>query len=184
MEGEYRSVQSSIVAYSEEIAFFRGNKYEKKRIEKIFQNLIEHNKEIYEQRFNIQLIEDLLGKYSSAILGYLVLACPVLASDSTGIDTGVVVKDYIKDVSLLINLTKAVGRILKSYQDVQGLIGITHSLKNFEITLEDMTKQHFVKNIDSKTFNRENSHIIEKSKSKELLKNFIGGAVSFIFIDK
>lgn len=46
LEGEYRASHTDLVHHCEEIAFYKGNKWEKKTIENNFKNLIRHTEGI------------------------------------------------------------------------------------------------------------------------------------------
>lgn len=66
----------------------------------------------------------MLVKYGAVMVGYATLGLPVFGPNraaylkSVGNDTARITKDYIRNSSLLINLAKAVGRIVVSYKEV------------------------------------------------------------------
>lgn len=69
------------------------------------------------------VLDSILSKYGTTMVGYSVLGIPVFGSNSEeyrkqiGEDKSKITKDYIRNSSLLINLSKAIGRILVSYKD-------------------------------------------------------------------
>lgn len=73
----------------------------------------------------------LLVKYGASLIGYTVVGMPVFGPNSAEYlkkvkhDPGVITKDYMRNSSLLINLAKAIGRIVVSYKELQGLAGYT-----------------------------------------------------------
>ena len=64
----------------------------------------------------------MLVKYGAFMVGYGVLGLPVFGSNSeeyskkTGDDAGSMTKDYIRNSSLLINLAKAIRKLVISYK--------------------------------------------------------------------
>jgi len=54
-------------------------------------------------------------------------------------DPGVITKDYMQNSSLLINLAKAVGRIVVSYKELQNLAGYTSIIYKLKDVLDDLS---------------------------------------------
>jgi len=109
LEGEFRACHTGIITHSEEIAFYRGNKWEKQRVNDIFNDLLSHLDLIYTKRFLIAIFESLVLKYGSVIIGYCLLAAPVFKNiRKDGNHTGVaeITKEYISNSQILINLSK------------------------------------------------------------------------------
>lgn len=70
------------------------------------------------------IYDSMLVKYGAVMVGYGVLGIPVFGPNKerylkkTGTDAARITKDYIRNSSLLINLAKAVGRIVVSYKEI------------------------------------------------------------------
>lgn len=70
------------------------------------------------------IYDSMLVKYGAFMVGYTVLGLPVFGPrkdqylKSIGSDPSQLTRDYIRNSSLLINLAKAIGRIVVSYKDV------------------------------------------------------------------
>lgn len=68
--------------------------------------------------------DTLLVKYGAFIIGYGVLGLPVFGPGSQdylkriGNDASAITRDYVKNSSLLINLAKAIGRLVVSYKEI------------------------------------------------------------------
>ena len=64
----------------------------------------------------------MLVKYGAVMVGYAVVGLPVFGPGSekylarVGTDPSVITRDYIRNSSLLINLAKAIGRLVISYK--------------------------------------------------------------------
>jgi ATP-binding cassette subfamily D (ALD) protein 3 len=70
------------------------------------------------------IFDSMLVKYGAFIVGYTILGLPVFGPKkdkyihSLKNDASKITKDYIRNSSLLINLAKAIGRIVVSYKDI------------------------------------------------------------------
>ena len=76
-----------------------------------------------EKKMYMGVFDSMLVKYGAFIVGYSVLGLPVFGPGSEkyremiGKDQSKITKDYVRNSSLLINLSKAIGRIIVSYKD-------------------------------------------------------------------
>jgi len=86
----------------------------------------------------------MLVKYGSYYGGYLVLGMPVFGPKSKkylkqiGGDKSKIAGDYVRNTSLLINLSKAIGKFIISYKELQNLAGYTTLMDELEIVLNDL----------------------------------------------
>lgn len=110
-------------------------------------------------------IDNMIIRYASNIMGYTILGLPVFGNQviSSKIaapkrDSSSLTGDYIRNSSLLINLSKAIGRILASYKDVQNLAGYTYLIYDVNEVLLDLEKGNYVR---TSVINKNNE--IEKS---------------------
>jgi len=66
----------------------------------------------------------MLTKYGAVMIGYTILGLPVFGPGSAdyikkiGEDPSRITRDYIRNSSLLINLAKAIGRLVISYKEI------------------------------------------------------------------
>lgn len=90
------------------------------------------------------IYDSMLVKYGALLMGYGILGLPVFGPKSEqylkeiGNDKAKITKDYVRNTSLLINLAKAIGRIVVSYKDVQNLAGYTHLIYELKEVLDDL----------------------------------------------
>ena len=56
-----------------------------------------------------------------------------------------ITKDYVRNSSLLINLAKAIGRIVVSYKDMQNLAGYTTLIHEMDEVLDDLRSGTYVR---------------------------------------
>jgi ATP-binding cassette subfamily D (ALD) protein 3 len=77
------------------------------------------------------VFDSMLVKYGAVMCGYAVVGLPVFGPGSekylakVGSDASAITRDYVRNSSLLINLAKAVGRLVISYKEIQHLAGFT-----------------------------------------------------------
>ena len=110
LEGEFRACHSALISHSEEIAFYKGNKWEQKRVNETFEELISHIKNIYEKKFYMGIFDAMTVKYGAVMGGYVILGLPVFKRNPIGKNSSAshITKEYIKNSSLLINLAKVI----------------------------------------------------------------------------
>ena len=110
MEGEFRACHTGIISHAEEIAFYRGNNWEKVRVNDIFSDLLVHIDDIYSKRFFMGIFDSLILKYGSVSVGYCLLGVPFFGKNNnqytSSSDIGVFTRDYISNSQNLINLSK------------------------------------------------------------------------------
>lgn len=149
LEGEYRSKHNDLINHSEEIAFYNGSEWEKSHINTKFYQLHDHIKDVAYKRFWMGIYDSMLVKYGATMAGYTVVGLPVFGPNrhkylkSVGNDTSRITKDYIRNSSLLINLAKAIGRVVVSYKEVQNLAGYTALIYEVQEVLEDLDRGHY-----------------------------------------
>lgn len=144
LEGEYRSKHNDLINHSEEIAFYNGSNWERRQIDTKFYELINHIKYVLYRRFLMGIYDSMLVKYGAVMIGYTVIGLPVFGPRKeeylklVGNDASKITKDYVRNSSLLINLAKAIGRIVVSYKDVQNLAGYTTLIYEMKEVLDDL----------------------------------------------
>ena len=90
------------------------------------------------------IYDSMLVKYGAVMVGYAVLGMPVFGPNKLRYlkevkkDSSKITKDFIRNSSLLINLAKAIGRIVISYKDIQNLAGYTTLIYEMKEVLDDL----------------------------------------------
>ena len=124
IEGEYRAKHTDLLNHSEEIAFYNGSDWEKTHINNKFKELLNHVKYVLYKRFLMGIFDSMLVKYGAFMVGYAVVGLPVFGPGREKYLARIadvpsqITNDYVRNSSLLINLAKAIGRIVVSYKDV------------------------------------------------------------------
>ena len=144
LEGEYRGIHNDLIVHSEEVAFLKGVDWEKKKINDKFADLINHIKYVIHQRFQMGILDSMLVKYGAVMVGYAVVGLPVFGRHSAKYlesvkgDPTRITRDYVRNSGLLINLAKAIGRVVVSYKDIQNLAGYTTLVHELDEVLVDL----------------------------------------------
>lgn len=97
------------------------------------------------------VFDSMLVKYGAVMVGYAVLGLPVFGPNKQeylkkiGSNGSAITRDYIRNSSLLINLAKAIGRLVISYKEVQQLAGFTTLVYEMNQVLQDLKSGKFVR---------------------------------------
>lgn len=173
LEGEHRKSHTDLIYWSEEIAFQKGAEWEKKRINKIYNKLYCHIKEIIDQKLWMGTFDSMFVKYGATLCGYGVLSIPVFGAGSQEYlermkkDPSSITRDYIRNSSLLINMSKAIGRIAISYKELQNLAGYSHLINEMDDVLLDLEKGNYVRNTVVSGSGTENLNMLSRGKFVE-----------------
>ena len=90
--------------------------------------------------------DGILVKYGATLVGYSVLGLPVFGPGSDeylkriGNDPSAITRDYVRNSSLLINLARAIGKLVISYKEIQQLAGYTTLISEIRDVLDDLNK--------------------------------------------
>jgi ATP-binding cassette subfamily D (ALD) protein 3 len=103
------------------------------------------------KRFLMGIFDSMLVKYGAVMVGYTVVGLPVFGPGREQYlkevknDPTKITKDYVRNSSLLINLAKAIGRIVVSYKDMQNLAGYTTLIHEMDEVLDDLRNGTYVR---------------------------------------
>lgn len=97
------------------------------------------------------VFDSMLVKYGAVMVGYAVVGLPVFGPGSAeylariNSDSSAITRDYVRNSSLLINLAKAIGRIVLSYKEIQQLAGYTSLVYEMKEVLDDLEKGKYMR---------------------------------------
>lgn len=113
--------------------------------------MLKHKQNIMNKKLYMGVFDSMLVKYGAFIIGYGVLGIPVFGPqsqqymDSINQDSSSITRDYIRNSSLLLNLAKAIGRLVISYKEIQHLAGYTTLIYEMKEVLSDLKDGKFVR---------------------------------------
>lgn len=108
---------------------------------------------ILKGRFWMGICDSILVKYGAFVIGYLLVGYPVFGPrkeeylKKVGGNASIIVKDYVRNTGLLINLSKAVGKIIISYKELQNVAGYTYLMHEVDSVITDIRKGKFEVNM-------------------------------------
>eukprot|EP01117_Protostelium_nocturnum_P003830 TRINITY_DN15096_c0_g1_i1.p1 TRINITY_DN15096_c0_g1~~TRINITY_DN15096_c0_g1_i1.p1 ORF type:complete len:720 (-),score=275.12 TRINITY_DN15096_c0_g1_i1:65-2224(-) len=168
LEGNYRTAHQRLIANSEEIAFYDGSEKERTIINTLFLNIFRHSSYVYYLKCLIGVFDGLLMKYWASIVGYAVMASPMLfgTANSSGKSATELTNDYIRNSSYLMGLAAAVGQLVLVGNKITSLAGNTSRVSE----LLEMVK-HLDK-VGNEPFEiKEESHAVIAEQEKEQFAN-------------
>jgi ATP-binding cassette, subfamily D (ALD), member 3 len=167
------------LTHSEEIAFYNGQDWERTNIDKGFDHLFSHISYVLKKKFWMGIFDSMLVKYGAVMIGYTVVGLPVFGPNSAkylaerGDNQATITKDYVRNSSLLINLAKAIGRLVVSYKEVQSLAGYTSLINEVDEVLRDLNEGKYRRIMVTNT-KEEGSDAITQNKTS--MQSTRGGA--------
>jgi ATP-binding cassette, subfamily D (ALD), member 3 len=115
LEGQYRNAHQRLIDNSEEIALYEGSRTERAIINQLFRRVYRHTSYLVYLRAWTNFSDGLLIKYWATIVGYAVMASPMifgLEDKIAGKDSGALTADYIRNTSYLMGLAASIGQIV------------------------------------------------------------------------
>lgn len=135
-EGQLRFVHSRLIQNSEEIAFFRGNNKEKDTLMSALDVLRAALDDLILFKFKIGFMDNIVGRYSSTVVGYLALAMPFFSprySDSSSEER---LNQYYVSGRMMMKLAESITRVILAGQDLSKLAAYTQRVKSLMDTME------------------------------------------------
>ncbi len=168
LEGEFRANHKKIINHSEEIAFYNGNIWELKKLNETFKLLTRHIKDIHIKKFFMGIFDAMLVKFGATIVGTVILGVPVFIGNiskynqsNKTLSAAEITEDYIQNSSLLLNYSKAIGKVILSYKDLQNLSGYTFLVTELNQVIKDVNNGKFQR----------------KQINDDLIKKYVGGSI-------
>jgi len=148
LEGVYRFCHSRLIQNCEEIAFYHGDDMEKKILKKTYADVAEHQVHIQKLKIPHDLLDGVLMKYFSSVMGWGVSCVPVffpwiLGERSLKIDR---TAHYVSSRRYLVDMGDAVTRLFGSYKDIVELAGYVTRVALMNETFDDINRGEIEKN--------------------------------------
>eukprot|EP01088_Endostelium_zonatum_P010665 TRINITY_DN241_c0_g2_i1.p1 TRINITY_DN241_c0_g2~~TRINITY_DN241_c0_g2_i1.p1 ORF type:complete len:688 (+),score=142.14 TRINITY_DN241_c0_g2_i1:94-2157(+) len=144
LEGEFRFVNSRLITASEEIAFYNGNEAERIVLDKTFNILIEHLRSSMQFKFLLGIVDSIIAKYCATLVGYFVVSRPFFETGPgdkyANMSYSSLMEDYYKSGRMLINMARAVGRLVLAGRELTKLAGYTARVTELMDVLTDLNK--------------------------------------------
>jgi ATP-binding cassette, subfamily D (ALD), member 3 len=112
---------------------------------------VRHSANIINKKLFMGIFDSVLVKYGALMVGYGVVGLPVFGPGreeylkAINGDASLITRDYVRNSSLLINLAKAIGRLVISYKEIQQLAGYTTLVHEMKEVLDDLNEGRFMR---------------------------------------
>ncbi|QPG74193.1 hypothetical protein FOA43_001517 [Brettanomyces nanus] len=146
LEGIYYNYNLNLVNNCEEISFYKGTKFEKSKVYRIFSDLTNHIVCEIQERFNYQLFEDYVLKFTWPAFGYVFAGIPILfESPKSGYvhDETSNMKSFVVNKRLILSMADAGSRMMYSIKNINRLSGVTDIVFNLLVNLHQVHDANF-----------------------------------------
>lgn len=137
-EGQLRFVHSRLIQNSEEVAFFKGNIKEKYTLMNALDNLRGNLDDSILFKLKIGMLDNIVGRYLSTIVGYLALARPFFSdrySDASEEDR---LTQYYISGRMMMKLAESITRVILAGQDLSKLAAYTQRVKSLQDSMDKL----------------------------------------------
>lgn len=162
-EGQLRYVHSRLIQNSEEVAFFKGNQKEKHTLMGALDNLKEVLDDLILFKFKIGMVDNVAGRYSSTIVGYLALAAPFFTTRYTSSSSEDRLTNYYVSGRMMMKLAESITRVILAGQDLTKLAAYTRRVSSL------------LKSMDEIQGKSQEKSLLKSNKDKSLVNGFNSG---------
>ncbi|KAJ8732996.1 hypothetical protein PYW07_015595 [Mythimna separata] len=178
LEGEFRYVNSRLITYSEEVAFYQGNHREQLTLLASFYKLTRHLRNFLNFRVGMGFIDNIIAKYVAITVGFYAVSRPFFAVDHNLLTTGTEndrFKHYYTYGRMLVKMAEGIGRLVLSGRELSKLAGLTARVTQLRTVLDDVNRGNYTRTmVDRNT----------QSAGEELPALLAPGAGRIIYQDK
>ena len=150
---------------------------EKKQIVKsAFQRLLEHIQNVISFRFSMGMIDSMIAKYGATVIGFVVVSRPFLNPNHRLAKSGThqqLIEHYYNNGRMLMNLAKAVGRVVLAGREITRLAGFTARVTELSDVLSDLEGGNYQRTMitDGVNSHTANSGVLRLDQSRILFKD-------------
>lgn len=139
-EGQLRYVHSRLIQNNEEIAFFKGNDKEKNTLMSALDTLQEALDELILFKFKIGFMDNIVGRYSSTVVGYLALAMPFFSARYAEASSEERLNQYYVSGRMMMKLAESITRVILAGQDLSKLSAYTQRVKSLMESMDKLSQ--------------------------------------------
>lgn len=153
LEGEFRHINSRIITYSEEIAFYVGNEKEKITATSSFEKLMKHLRKIVRFQALLGIVDNIVTKYLAVSVGFVAMAVPYFYNRNDLKEKSLKERAQLYYVygTMMLRLGNAIGRLTLAGREVSKLAGYTVRVAELHRVIEDLRKGNYERSFLSGT---------------------------------
>ncbi|GMT15001.1 hypothetical protein PFISCL1PPCAC_6298, partial [Pristionchus fissidentatus] len=174
LEGEFRYVNSRLIANAEEVAFYKGE--DKERITSLssFDTLIQHLRTTIKFRFSVGFVDNIIAKYLATVVGWYTVSRPFFSRNGVNPNKtkSELMQDYYNSGRMMFKMAEALGRLALAGREATRLAGFTLRVDTFRKVLDDVSKGKYQRSI-----------VNESKESRSLAENLLNQRGKFIAND-
>jgi len=137
-EGQLRFVHSRLIQNSEEVAFFKGNNKEKFTLMSALDSLKDSLEDSILFKFKIGMMDNIVGRYMSTIVGYLALAHPFFSERYALSSSEDRLTQYYVSGRMMMKLAESITRVILAGQDLSKLAAYTERVKSLMNSMDEL----------------------------------------------
>lgn len=148
LEGEFRYVNSRLITYSEEVAFYQGNHREQLTLLASFYKLTRHLRNFLNFRVGMGFIDNIIAKYVAITVGFYAVSRPFFAVDHNLLTAGTEndrFKHYYTYGRMLVKMAEGIGRLVLSGRELSKLAGLTSRVTQLRTVLDDVNQGNYTR---------------------------------------
>lgn len=142
LEGEYRFVNSRLIQFAEEIAFYGGNAFEEATVRDTWRRLERQLRWSQQFRASIGIIDTVVAKYLAMAVGYWVVSTPFLNLEEPRFLEATreeMMEDYYRSGRMLLKMAEAIGRLVLAGRELTRLAGFTARVTELRKVLSEVS---------------------------------------------
>lgn len=124
-EGDYYNYHLNMISNSEEISFYQGTAVERKKVNQLYDILMDQMLLVDRSKVEYNVAEDYILKYTWSAWGYVFASIPIAVSTWTSHQNSesANMKEFIMNKRLMLSLADAGTRLMHSIKDISQLTG-------------------------------------------------------------
>lgn len=140
-EGQLRFVHSRLIQNSEEIAFFKGSEKEKFTLMSALNNLKFALDDLILFKFKIGMMDNIIGRYMSTVVGYLALAMPFFSLKYAKSSNEDRLTLYYVSGRMMMKLAESITRVIMAGQDLTKLAAYTDRVQSLQNSMQSIERK-------------------------------------------
>ncbi|CCE62758.1 hypothetical protein TPHA_0D01170 [Tetrapisispora phaffii CBS 4417] len=144
-DGDYYNYHLNLINNCEEISFYQGTNVETTKVKQLYYILMDKMLIMDKSKFNYNMIEGYILKYTWSGLGYVFASFPIIFTTiASGINSEEQnMKQFIVNKRLMLSLADAGSRLMHSIKDISQLTGYTNRIFTLISTLHRVHSNDF-----------------------------------------